>query len=140
MTAPGFTFFRDRALVLSLFDYVEEVAQQGDPVTWSEALTVFGTDSGRPVKTVENALYELVRFGALHRTGRPSTKGRPDTRALVATPLGSAWREGRVPGLPGEPDDPLESADQIHAFDVDPDLEDLLDDVSTTLGHEEPPT
>lgn len=124
--------FRDRDLVLTIFDYVADV-DDGPPVTWAELLTVFGTELDHRVKTVENAVYELVAFGALHRIGRPAgRKGGKDTRAVVATPLGKAWRDGRVPGLPGEPEDPIEAADQIGA-----DLEDgqaLLDDVTTTIG------
>lgn len=120
--------FRDRDLVLALFDYIADI-EEGQPATWVELITVFGTEGDRPPKTVENALYELIRFGALHRIGRPGTRRRRDTRALVATPLGKAWRDGTVPGLPQEPDDPIEAADHLaheHAVDVE--------GVTTTIG------
>lgn len=127
--------FRDRTLVLSLFDYVAEVEEAG-PIPWLELLDTF-TGTGRNPKTVENALYELASFGALHRIGRPPAKrGARDQRAVKTTPLGRAWRAGHVPGLPGEPDDPIDAAYQLaHDHDHEADL--LADDVTATIGDPE---
>lgn len=126
--------FRDRTLVLSLLDYVYEA---GEAIPWNELLVVFGMehDPPRPVKTVENALFELVAFGALHRIGKPGARTRADTRALKPTPLGEAWRDRTVLPLPGERLDPIEEADRL-AHDLEPDANLLERDVATTIGHD----
>lgn len=62
------------------------------PVRWLEVLDTFA-DTEKEWKTVENTLYDLVAFGALHRIGKPAAGKAPDSRALKPTPLGRAWLE-----------------------------------------------
>lgn len=102
--------FRNPELVVSILGYVYDA---DDPVPWNEILDLY-TDDGRPWKTVENVLYELVTFGALHRVGKPAERNRPDSRALKPTTLGRAWLERELVPLPTDvDDDPLEQADRI---------------------------
>lgn len=124
--------FRDRALVLSILDYIYEA---DEAIPWNEVLSVFSIeqDPPRPVKTVENALYELVQFGALHRVGRAGTKTKADTRALKPTPLGEAWRDRVLLPLPGEREDPIEEADRV-AHELEADTNRLELDVASTIG------
>lgn len=123
--------FRNRDLILSLLDYVYDA---GEAVPWGELLTVFGIDAGRPLKTVENSLYDLLQFGALHRVGQPGTRSRPDSRAMKPTNLGRAWRDRILLPLPGELADPIEEADRI-AHELEPDTNALAADVASTIGH-----
>lgn len=45
-----------------------------------------------PWKTVENAIYDLVAYGALHKVGKPAGRSsRPEGRVLRGTVLGAAW-------------------------------------------------
>ena len=133
MTGLGALRFRDRDLVLSVLDYVYEA---DEPIPWDELLSVFGLEQDRKVKTVENALYELVAFGALHRIGKPATRRTSkDSRALKPTALGRAWRDRELLPLPGELDDPIDEADRV-ARELEPDLNLLETDVSTRLGQE----
>lgn len=69
-----------------------------DPVPWQTIITTYSTRW--PRRTVENAIYDLIAYGALHRTGRPAEKGRPDTRTLRPTTLGQAWLTGQLPPIP----------------------------------------
>jgi hypothetical protein len=120
--------FRSPTLVLELLGYVYDA---DEPIPWNELLGVFGLEQDRPVKTVENALYDLVAFGALHRVGKVSR--REDTRALKPTPLGRAWLDRELLPQPGERDDPILEADRL-AHELEPDLNLLEHDVSTTIG------
>lgn len=106
---------RRRTLVVGL---VAWLADQPEPVPWDDVLHAFRSD-GTSWRTLENTIRDLVAFGALHIIGRARARGGADTRALVATPLGLAWLEGRPVPLPGEHDleadleDRLEEADEI---------------------------
>lgn len=100
---------RDPTLVVAILGYVYDA---GEPVGWSELVDAFTADE-RPWKTVENTIYDLVTFGALHRVGQPGTGRKLDTRALKATTLGRAWLDRELIPLPTDPDDPLEEADEI---------------------------
>lgn len=93
--------FRNPELLLALVAYVYDA---DGPVPWNELLEVF-TDDGRPWKTVENTLYDLVTFGAFHRIGKPAQRGKPDTRALKPTTLGRAWLDRELLPLPTDPVD-----------------------------------
>lgn len=66
------------------------VYEADDPIPWLELLGQLST-TATPWKTVENTIYDLVAFGALHKIGRPGHTRTPDTRALKPTPLGRAW-------------------------------------------------
>lgn len=66
-----------------------------DPYPWLELVHDL-SDAGYPTKTVENVLYELDSFGAIHRIGKPADRRRPDTRALRPTPLGRAWLDQQL--------------------------------------------
>lgn len=122
--------FRSPTLVLELLAYVYDA---DEPIPWNELASVFGLEQDRPTKTVEGALYELVAFGALHRVGKISRSG--DTRALKPTPLGRAWLDRELLPQPGERDDPLEEAERL-AHELEPDLNRLENDVSSTIGQE----
>lgn len=102
--------FRNPTLIIAVLGYVYDL---DDPVPWTELVDVFTADA-RPWKTVENTIYDLVAFGALHRIGKPATRGAPDTRALKATGLGRAWLDRDLLPLPTDHDD-LEEADEIAA-------------------------
>jgi len=78
------------------------VYEADDPVPWLEV--IYSDLSNRwPSKTVENTIYELVAFGALHRIGQPGTSRKPDTRALKPTTLGRSWLERELHPLPYDP-------------------------------------
>jgi hypothetical protein len=93
--------FRNPELLLALVGYVYDA---DGPVPWNELLEVF-TEDGRPWKTVENTLYDLVTFGAFHRIGKPAQRGKPDSRALKPTTLGRAWLDRELLPLPTDPVD-----------------------------------
>lgn len=103
--------FRNPTLVVAILGYVYDA---GEPVDWSELVDAFSSDE-RPYKTVENTLYDLVAFGALHRVGQPGAGRKPDTRALKETTLGRAWLDRELLPLPTDPEDPLEEAEEIAA-------------------------
>lgn len=92
---------RDPELVRALLDAVYEQADDDkpDPIPWGELVDAFTSDAHQ-WRTVENVLYELVAVGALHRVGKASTRGRPDTRALLPTLLGRAWLAGELHPIP----------------------------------------
>lgn len=87
--------FRSPALVAAVLGLVYD---SDEPVPWNEAVEKLTAD-GRPWKTVENTIYELVAFGAIHRIGKADRRG--DTRALKPTPLGRAWLEREILPIPG---------------------------------------
>lgn len=101
--------FRNPTLVVAILGYIYDA---GEPVGWNELVETFASDD-RPWKTIENTLYDLLAFGALHRIGQPGARRRADTRALKATTLGRAWLDREVLPLPTDPDDPLDEADEI---------------------------
>ena len=110
--------FRNPELLLALVGYVYDA---DEPVPWNELLEVF-TEDGRPWKTVENTLYDLVTFGAFHRIGKPAQRGKPDSRALKPTTLGRAWLDRELLPLPTDPVDGfLQEADRI-AQELEEDL------------------
>ena len=124
MTEDRALRFRSPELVISIVGYFVET---DEPIPWLEALEVF-VDDEHPWKTVENLFYELVAFGALHRTGKPKGKGRTDSRALRATPLGRAWLERDLLELPGLGEDLDDLAEDLTE---DLDVEELLEVVHT---------
>lgn len=112
--------FRNPTIVVAVLGYVYDA---DEPVPWEELVDAF-TSSSHAWKTVENVVYELVAFGALHRIGKPPVKSYggkagPDTRALKPTELGRAWLARELVPLPGRTaeedalDDDLEEADRI---------------------------
>lgn len=122
--------FRNPTIVVAVLGYVYDA---DEPVPWEELVDTF-TSSAHAWKTVENVVYELVAFGALHRIGAPPKKSYggktgPDTRALKPTTLGRAWLERELVPLPGHTpeedalDDDLEEADRIAAALADDELE-----------------
>lgn len=90
--------FRNPTIVVAVLGYVYDA---DGPVPWEELVDAFAS-ADHQWKTVENVLYELVAFGALHRTGAPARKTLPDTRALRPTPLGRAWLDRELLDLPGQ--------------------------------------
>lgn len=101
-------------LVLAVLGHVYEAEE---PVPWLDLVGEYSSDRW-PWKTVENTLYDLVAFGALHRVGKPGHTRLPDTRALRPTGLGRAWLERELLPLPGAHDaeDARElDADAYHA-------------------------
>jgi hypothetical protein len=60
---------------------------------WPRVVDHF-TDDDHEWRTVEKAIYDLLAFGAIYRTGQPSTRGKPDRRVLTLTTLGRAWLDG----------------------------------------------
>ena len=88
---------RSPELVSALLGHVYETE---DPVPWLDLVGQYSSDRW-PWKTVENTLYDLVAFGALHRVGKPGHARTPDTRALKPTALGRAWLERDLLPLPG---------------------------------------
>lgn len=97
---------RDPELVLAmmglLIDYEDDPDNEG-PLPWRALVDLF--DGAHPWKTVENTIYDLVAFGAIHRVGQAGTRRRPDSRAVRSTPLGRAWLEQTLLPLP-TPKDP----------------------------------
>lgn len=98
MTAP--LRFRSPELVVEILGLVYDRAEEEPPIGWIEL--VVGLSDSNQWKTVENTIYELVAFGALHRIGRPAQGRRGiDTRALKPTALGRAWLDRELLELPG---------------------------------------
>lgn len=105
--------FRNPTVVVAVLGYVYDADA---PVPWEELVDTF-TSAAHAWKTVENVVYELVAFGALHRIGAPPKrsyggKTGPDTRALKATALGRAWLDRTLLPIPGRDHD-LEEAERI---------------------------
>jgi hypothetical protein len=92
---------RDPELVRAILDavYVDNTDSDPEPTPWNDLVEAF-TSPAHHWRTVENVLYELVAVGALHRVGKPSARGRPDTRALLPTLLGRAWLAGELHPTP----------------------------------------
>lgn len=88
-------YARSPQLVAAILGYL---ADTDTATPWNETLDTF-TGADHPWKTIENILYELIAFGAVHRVGRA---GRQDTRALKLTPLGQAWLDRTILPLVGE--------------------------------------
>lgn len=106
--------FRNPTLVVAILGYVFDA---DEPIPWDELLETFAV-AGRSWKTVENVLYELVAFGALHRIGK--VKRGQDDRAVKPTPLGRAWLEGELVPTPGREDvDELEEIAEDLADELD---------------------
>lgn len=95
---PNPLHYRPTALV---FEILATVYETDTPTPWL-ALIHSELSDRWPSKTVENTIYELVAFGALHRIGQPGTRNRPDTRALRPTTLGRAWLDRTLLPHPGE--------------------------------------
>lgn len=89
-------YARSADLVAAILDAVYD---DPEPIPWPDLVHAFTTER-TPAKTVENTLYDLAAFGALHRTGKPADRRRPDTRAVRQTDLGRAWLAGELPPRP----------------------------------------
>lgn len=122
--------FRNPTIVVAVLGYVYDAE---GPVPWEELVDAFASSS-HTWKTVENVVYELVAFGALHRTG--NVKRALDARELRPTPLGRAWLDRELLELPGQLA-ALGEADEI-ARRYAEDLEDLELDVHTLEPGTEP--
>lgn len=100
--------YRDPDLVHAILDAVytgNDPDDKPEPTPWTDLVDAF-TSATHEWKTVDNTLRDLVAIGAIHRIGKPSTRGRPDTRALLPTILGRAWLAGELHPLPGQDVDP----------------------------------
>jgi len=86
MTDQHPIYRRNPTLVAAILDHLNEAEQ---PIPWLE-LVDRHTDNHHAWKTIENVIYELIGFGAIHKIGT-SRRGHPDGRALRTTPLGQAW-------------------------------------------------
>ncbi len=139
--------FRNPTLVVALVGYV---ADADAPVPWIELLDTFA--DAAVWKTIENVLYELVAFGALHRVGKPATRNRRDSRALKLSTLGRAWLDRELLPLPTDHEDddeldPHELAEQIAEAalheagldDLDPEPEHTLAPGTEPPSPEPPP-
>lgn len=96
-------YARKPELVVAILGYLADADR---PAPWNETLDTFSGHGDEPIpwKTLENVLYELIAFGAVHRVGKT---GRADTRALKLTPLGRAWLERELLPFVGDtPTDP----------------------------------
>ena len=82
-----------------------DVIYAGEEIAWLDLVHSELSDQW-PSKTVENVIYELVAFGAVHRVGQAGTYKRPDTRALRPTPLGRAWLDQELLEPLDDPYDP----------------------------------
>lgn len=80
-------YYRNARLVAAVFDFLEV----DDPVAWRTAVECIAIHLPRiKPKTVENVLYDMIAFGAVHRLGKYDQR-RSDTRTVHLTPLGQAW-------------------------------------------------
>lgn len=84
--------FRPAELVYGILDYIRDVELADQPAPeWNEIVEHF-TSAAIEWKTVENTMFDLIQFGALHRIGKPPAGRRiRDSRALKTTDLGRAW-------------------------------------------------
>lgn len=89
-------YARPADLILAILDAVYD---DPEPIPWPDLVHAF-TTSDVPRKTIENTLYDLVAFGALHKVGKAGGRRSADTRAVRQTPLGRAWLAGEVLPLP----------------------------------------
>lgn len=89
---PTPLYRRSPDLIAALLDAVYD---DPEPIPWTDLVHAY-TTTDLPRKTIENTLYDLIAFGALHRIGKPGTRRTPDTRALRQTPLGRAWLDGEL--------------------------------------------
>jgi hypothetical protein len=87
---------RNPRLIIIILGHLYEA---DEPFPWDEFVG-FLTSDEHPWKTVENTIYDLIAFGAIHKIGSYRAKGKTDTRALKLTPLGRAWSDReRIPYL-----------------------------------------
>ncbi len=101
---------RDPLLVVAILStiYPDDPDLEHDPAPypWVDLVDEFDIVGARHKrKTIENVLYDLLQFGALHRTGHPPDRRRSDTRAVRPTVLGRAWLDQIVLPLPTDPPD-----------------------------------
>lgn len=89
--------YRPTELVAAILGHIYDTDH---PVPWLE-LVDHHTNDRWPWKTVENVIYDLIAFGAIHKIGK-ATKGKPDERALKPTQLGRAWLNQQLEPLPNE--------------------------------------
>lgn len=82
-------YFRNPRLVTEILHYLDD---KEEPISWDHLVVKF-TTSKRSWKTVENRLYDLVTFGAIHRMGQHRRTNLK--RTVKLTPLGRAWLEHR---------------------------------------------
>lgn len=72
-----------------------QIYDAGEPVPWLRLVDTL-TDGPWPWKTVENVIYDLIAFGAVHVVGRAGDTRTPDRRALKPTALGRAWLDRTI--------------------------------------------
>lgn len=87
---------RSPELIIALLGHVYEA---DGPVPWLVLVDAYSSDRW-PWKTVENTIYDLVAFGALHKVGKAGAGRTPDTRALRPTALGRGWLDQELVELP----------------------------------------
>lgn len=90
MTGRPRIYRREPELVLAVLEFLDQAI---DAVPWTELVDRFSSPE-RPWKAVENVLYDLAHFGAVHRVGKAAYGRRKDERAVRLTELGSAWLHG----------------------------------------------
>lgn len=88
--------YRPAELVTAILGHVYE---NTEPTPWLDLVAAYSSPRW-PWRTVENVVYDLIAYGALHRVGQPGNSRRPDGRALKPTPLGRAWLQQELLELP----------------------------------------
>ena len=89
-------YARSADLILAI---LAAVYDDPEPIPWTDLVHAY-TTADVPRKTIENTLYDLVAFGALHKVGKAGTRRTADTRAVRQTELGRAWLAGELPPIP----------------------------------------
>ena len=94
--------YRSGDLVLAILATIYEQTDDGKdvPSQWTDIVEAF-TSKTHDRKTVDGTLRDLVRYGALERTGHYTA--RADTRTVRPTTLGKLWIEREQ--MPAHPDD-----------------------------------
>jgi hypothetical protein len=81
---------RSPQLVAAILDAIYD---DPEPIPWTDLVDNLAGGNYK-TRTIDAAIYDLIAYGALHRTGKPATRRQPDTRHLRQTPLGRAWWTG----------------------------------------------
>ena len=102
MDLPDRLRWRHPQLIAAVLGYIYEADA---PVPLRELVDVLADAEWKP-RTIENLTTELVEFGALHRTGKASTRTTADSRTLRPTLLGAAWLEQELRPLPTMKEEP----------------------------------
>lgn len=107
-------YFRNPRLCTAILGYLYDT-DTDEALPWDELVERFTTER-RSWKTVENRLYDLIAFGAIHRIGGNRIHRQ---RGVKLTPLGRAWYDNHTLAHPIRLGVDLTNVDDHEDYDED---------------------